>query len=56
MIRKMFLLYLDTPVDVKKIVIAAVNFLNTYILGEEYKPWNMFFSGSFKGFGVRFID
>lgn len=56
MIRKMFLLYLDTPVGVKKIVIAAVNFLNTYILGEEYKPWNMFFSGSFKGFGVRFID
>lgn len=55
-ISKMFLFYSDTPADVKKIVTAAVNFLDTYILGEEYKPWNMFFSGSFKGFGVRFID
>lgn len=42
----------NTPADVKKIVTAAVNFLDTYILGEEYKPWNMFFSGSFKGFGT----
>ena len=44
----------DTPADVKKVVAASVNFLNTYILGDEYKPWNMFFSGSFKGFGVGF--
>ncbi|XP_061197673.1 uncharacterized protein LOC133205806 [Saccostrea echinata] len=42
----------NTPSDVKKVVAASVNFLNTYILGEEYKPWNMFFSGSFKGFGT----
>nr|XP_022343681.1 uncharacterized protein LOC111136844 [Crassostrea virginica] len=42
----------NTPADVKKVVAASVNFLNTYILGDEYKPWNMFFSGSFKGFGT----
>ena len=44
----------DTPTDVKKVVAASVNFLNTYILGDEYKPWNTFFSGSFKGHGVGF--
>lgn len=52
----MFLFYLDILVDVKKIVMVVVNFLDIYIFGEEYKLWNMFFFGLFKGFGVRFID
>lgn len=55
-ISKMFLFYLDILVDVKKIVMVVVNFLDIYIFGEEYKLWNMFFFGLFKGFGVRFID
>ncbi|XP_076465682.1 uncharacterized protein LOC143297295 [Babylonia areolata] len=38
-----------TPQEVKDTTSKAVKWLNTHILGLKYKPWNAFFSGSFKG-------
>ncbi|KAK7104725.1 hypothetical protein V1264_019392 [Littorina saxatilis] len=38
-----------TPTAVRTTVDKSVKFLNTYILQDTYKPWNVFFSGSAKG-------
>ena len=40
------------PVEVRDTVDKAVKFLNTYILRDTFKPWNVFFSGSAKGRSV----
>ena len=39
----------ETPEKVKLTVGKAAEFLNKYILGRNYRPWNAFFSGSVKG-------
>lgn len=39
----------QTPPEVKTSVIRAVNWLNHFILREDYLPENAFFSGSVKG-------
>ena len=38
-----------TPDKVKVSVGKAAEFVNKYILGRKYRPWNAFFSGSVKG-------
>ena len=40
------------PAEVRDTVDKAVKFLNTYILRDTFKPWNVFFSGSAKGRSV----
>ncbi|XP_033764341.1 LOW QUALITY PROTEIN: uncharacterized protein LOC117345375 [Pecten maximus] len=45
-----------TPKQVKDVVTRAVKFLDTYILSGDYKPWNAFFSGSFKGSGTSWSE
>ncbi|XP_038058841.1 uncharacterized protein LOC119730137 [Patiria miniata] len=39
----------DTPVDVIRVVDQAVSWLAEFILSDDYKPLNAFFSGSVKG-------
>ena len=40
------------PAEVRDTVDKAVKFLNTYILRDTFKPWNVFFSASAKGRSV----
>ncbi|XP_076463625.1 uncharacterized protein LOC143295856 isoform X2 [Babylonia areolata] len=39
----------NTPAEVLTTVEQSVRFLDTYILKDTYRPWNVFFSGSMKG-------
>lgn len=39
----------NTPDSVRHTVQGCINWLSEHVLGLEFKPWNAFFSGSFKG-------